>query len=86
MSVELIDPVIQVLQVVCRLEHIKLPPNIDGTTNLRELGLNSLLFIKFVVRLEVEFDVDFDDESMDIDTFITINDIAKYIEERAVAE
>ncbi len=39
-------------------------------------------FIKFVVRLEMEFDVDFDDESMEASTFETVRDIAAYIEAR----
>jgi acyl carrier protein len=47
------------------------------------LGLNSLLFIKFVVRLEVEFDIDFDDENMSVGNFVTINDIVAYVEQNA---
>lgn len=80
MSAELTEQVIEIFRTVCMIEHLKLPPQVSGTTRLSELGLNSLLFIKIVVRLEVEFDVDFEDESMDITTFIFMNDIVKYIE------
>lgn len=80
MSVELTDQVIEVFKTVCQMEHIKLPPQMSGITSLRDLGLNSLLFIKIVVRLEVEFDVDFEDESMDIGAFVVVDDIVKYIE------
>lgn len=80
MSTELTDQVIDILRGVCTAEHVKLPPQISGNAKLGELGLNSLLFIKVVVRLEVEFDVDFEDENMDISTFVVLNDIVKYIE------
>ena len=80
MSVELTNQVIEIFKTVCQMEHIKLPPQMSGATHLRDLGLNSLLFIKVVVRLEVEFDVDFEDESMDINAFVVVDDIVKYIE------
>ena len=75
------DRVIAELRNVCAAEHIKLPAGIDGSTDLRRFGLNSLLFIKFVVRLEVEFDIDFDDENMDVKKFVTVNDIVNYVEQ-----
>lgn len=79
MVVELTNRVIALLEKTCAAEHIKFPRDVDGSTELTSLGLTSLLFIKFVVRLEVEFDIDFDDENMDVRNFITINDIVAYV-------
>ncbi|GCE15715.1 acyl carrier protein [Tengunoibacter tsumagoiensis] len=86
MANEVVDQVITILQGVCQNEHLKLLPQLNGETNLRELGIDSLLFIKFVVKLEVEFDVDFDDENMNIDAFSTIQDIVNYIERQVAVE
>lgn len=83
MSVELTNRVIALLESTCAVEHIKFPPSVNGSSALTSLGLNSLLFIKFVVRLEVEFDIDFDDENMDVRNFATINDIVAYVEQNA---
>lgn len=83
MSVELTNRVIALLESTCAAEHIKFPPRVNGSSALASLGLNSLLFIKFVVRLEVEFDIDFDDENMDVRNFTTINDIVAYVEQNA---
>lgn len=77
---ELTEQIIDIFRTVCKVEHVKLPPQISGATKLSELGLNSLLFIKIVVRLEVEFDVDFDDESMDITMFVVMDDIVKHVQ------
>ncbi len=85
MSAEIQDQVIKLLQSVCAAEHIMIPAEINHATKLSDLGLNSLLFVKFVVRLEVEFDIDFDDENMDFKNFTTLNDIVNYVEQQVEA-
>lgn len=47
---------------------------------LSELGLNSMLFIKFIVLIESEFDVEFGDENLDIGKFNTLSNIISYLE------
>jgi acyl carrier protein len=83
MSTETANRIIAVLQQVFAAEHVKFPARVAGNTKLISLGLNSLLFIKFIVRLEVEFDIDFDDENMDIKNFVTFNDIVAYVEQQS---
>ena len=86
MSATTLDRIINLLRDVCAAERIKLPAKVNGSTNLSDLGLNSLLFIKFVVKLEVEFDIDFDDENMDVKNFVTVNDVVQYVEQQLSAQ
>jgi len=44
-----------------------------------DLGINSLAFIKVVVGLENEFDIEFEDNALDSKSFTTIGSIAEYI-------
>ncbi len=52
--------------------------NIDE--KIVETGINSIMFIKIIVALEMEFGIEFEDGNLDISKFITIRDLAKYIE------
>lgn len=58
----------------------------EVTLNLNDkfehLGVNSAVFIKFVVKLEDAFDIEFDDDNLDYDNFQTIADIIRYIEQK----
>ena len=82
MSDELVGRVIEIFRTVCQADHIQLPSQIDGTMSLSTLGLNSLLFIKVIVKLETEFHIDFEDEAMDVRSFIVMNDIVEYIKKQ----
>lgn len=82
MSDELTGRVIEIFRAVCQMDQIPLPPQIDGTTSLSTLGLNSLIFIKVIVQLEMEFRVDFEDEAMDVRSFIVMNDIVEHIKKQ----
>ncbi|MMZ63990.1 acyl carrier protein [compost metagenome] len=42
-------------------------------------GLNSLSFIKIIVRLEEYFEIKFDDNDLKYELFSTIEDIIKYV-------
>lgn len=48
--------------------------------DIAEKGVNSLIFIKLIVILETEFEVEFDDSELDITKYRTLNDLADYIE------
>ena len=49
---------------------------------LINLGLNSISFIKMVVKIESEFDIQYDDEMLLIDKLNTLGDLSKYIQSK----
>lgn len=55
---------------------------INPEANLRELGLNSINFIKLVVYLEGTFEIEFEEEFLEMDVFENIKHITQYIKER----
>lgn len=52
---------------------------IDPEANLENYGLDSFMYIKLVVTLENEFQIEFDDEALDFRKFSTIKSITSYI-------
>ena len=55
---------------------------INPEVNLRELGLNSINFKKLVVYLEGTFEIEFEEEFLEMDVFENIKHITQYIKER----
>ena len=55
---------------------------INPEVNLRELGLNSINFIKLVVYLEGTFEIEFEEEFLEMEVFENIKHITQYIKER----
>lgn len=53
--------------------------NLTCDLYLKDFGINSLLFIKLLVSLENEFDIEFDHASLDYNKLKTINEISNYI-------
>lgn len=49
---------------------------------LSSLGLNSILFIKMVVKIESEFNIEFDDGMLQIDKLNTLEDLSKYVQSK----
>lgn len=60
-------------------------PDIDHDTNLLESGMDSMNFIRLVVELEDQFDIEVDDEDIILENFETVNNIcsilSKYLDE-----
>lgn len=58
----------------------------DG--NFRDIGINSIEFVKILVNMENEFDIEIDDEMLDIEKVPTIDTLCemleKLIEERNI--
>jgi len=48
--------------------------------DLRDIGINSITFIKLIVALESEFDVEFDDAGLNIENFQTLRQFKEYVE------
>jgi len=53
--------------------------------NLKDIGLNSLSMIRVVVKLENEFNIEFDDEMLSFDQIITLDDLVTYISDYSKA-
>lgn len=45
-------------------------------------GLNSLTFIKIIVGLEENFEIEFDDNDLNYELFSTVDDIIKYVRDK----
>ncbi len=66
-------------------ENVDIPVSIDSislNSNLVELGINSLTFMKIVVKIEAEFDLEFEDEDLDLNKFLTVGSCVTYAENR----
>lgn len=50
--------------------------------DFRKLGINSINFIKIVIALESEFDIEFDDEMLDNTMFYSFENIVSYVKEK----
>ncbi len=52
------------------------------TANLVDLNINSITFIKLVIEMEKEFDIEFEDDDLDISRFPTFQGIAQFVAEK----
>ena len=71
---EIIQKVTEIIQKESELEVV-----IKINDDLANLGINSLNFIRMIVRLEEAFNIEFPDEALEYDKFNTILEIATYI-------
>ncbi|MEK4077379.1 acyl carrier protein [Paenibacillus amylolyticus] len=55
-------------------------------TNLIDAGVNSISFIKLVILIENEFDIQFEETKLDLSYFPTIREILEYIEQQSKSE
>lgn len=62
----------------------ELHQNIDVHTNLQDVGINSLNFLRLVVSIEETFGIEFEDDNLDLSGFTTIKSLADYIESRGI--
>jgi acyl carrier protein len=51
-------------------------------SDIASLGINSIDFIKILVALETEFELEFDEEDLNMKRFPTIQSIVTYIENK----
>ncbi len=55
---------------------------LDADISLEKLGINSISFIKIIVQIETEFDIEFDQKDLKKQRFETLADIVLYVENR----
>jgi acyl carrier protein len=65
--------------VVKSLHEIIDTTNVNSKTNLLELGMDSMNFIRLVVQLEDEFDIEIPDEEIFLDNFSDIEKICQLV-------
>lgn len=51
-------------------------------TNLTTIGINSISFIKIIVAIESEFNMEFDDDGLDYTQYQCFKDVVSYIREK----
>lgn len=61
-------------------ENEKVKDNLNDNLNFTDLGINSLIFLKLVVKLENEYNIIFANEKLDYKNFSNIDDLAGYID------
>lgn len=55
--------------------------NISNSTEIASLGLNSITFIKFIVAIEEKFNIEFDDDDLNVEDYKTVNDFSMKVKE-----
>lgn len=53
---------------------------ITRDTSIKELGINSLTYIKFVISIENEFSIEFEDDYLDWHILKSFGDLINYVE------
>ena len=76
MNEEMITKVKEILAQYLENESVKQMKEEDS---LLDYGLNSVNFIKAIVQLEETFDMEFDDDDLDIDKLGTLKSLCEYI-------
>ena len=70
------------------IEHFKnvmeIETNVDIKLKLIDLGMDSLTYIKFIVDLEEEFSMEFEDEMLDVGGSKSVYDIIQYIKSNKI--
>jgi acyl carrier protein len=50
--------------------------------DLTELEINSILFIKIIIGIENQFNIEFDDEALDYSKFVSMESLVHYVQEK----
>lgn len=74
---EVKEKLIHILEYV--LEEIDVRGFLKENDDLSKIGFNSLTFVKLVVEIEMEFDVEFPDEMLDFKLLTSFANLAEYI-------
>lgn len=75
---EIKERILRILEAMKAMDNVQ--EYYKNHDDLTVLDFNSLTFIEFVVKLEEEFDIEFDDESLDYSMFTSLFVLCKYIE------
>ena len=56
--------------------------NIEDSSLISDFGMNSIYFVLFVVQVEEEFEIEFEDDYLYMEQFSTFGDVVNYIYQR----
>lgn len=51
---------------------------VNETTPFREMGIDSINFVKLVIKIEDEFDIEFEDNMLDVDKIKNLQELISY--------
>ena len=74
------NEIIRILEKEFSISNLK--QLIDDDDSMSFLNISSIQFINLVVELEAFFNIEFDDEFLSFDKFLSFTSICKYIEEK----
>lgn len=79
------DNVIEILTHIIvtdypKIDRDELVRKLEYYDDLTQVELNSILYIKAVVRIEERFDVEFDVEKLNYSEMLSLNTLCKYVE------
>ncbi len=72
----------EIKNVLCRVFNEKLGIPLDEeafSKSYIELGINSILFVKLLINLEIELDIEFEEEIININQMYTPDELIQYI-------
>lgn len=72
----------KVIEIVNEYINVENHEDVSINTDFEEMNINSVDFIKIIVRVETEFDFEFYDDDLTMGRFNNMNDLICYIKER----
>lgn len=72
----------RVIEIIKNAVNISDETTIISNTLINTLKINSLNFLKIIVDIEEEYDIEFDDEELNFDGFSTIKALVEHIDKK----
>lgn len=73
----------QIAQIIAdNLEGEETLEQLKENDDLTELEINSILFIKIIIGIENQFNIEFDDEALDYSKFVSMENLIYYVQEK----
>ena len=73
----------QLAQIIAdNLEGEETLEQLKENDDLTQLEINSILFIKIIIGIENQFNIEFDDEALDYSKFVSMENLIYYVQEK----
>lgn len=72
------EQILDVIEMILQDGNIR--SAVDINDDLAYLGINSINYVKIVIELEDELDIEFEDDKIDFSQFPTFTDLCTYVE------
>lgn len=79
---QMLEEIKEIIFAVAVEKNPDLTKELDYDVEISEYGINSITFINITVMLEDKYDIEFEDEKLDIENVWTIRKLKEYVEER----